>query len=235
VIRNGVDCDRFRPDPQARTSVRDELGLAAETPLVGIVAALRPEKHHTMLIEAAARLRDRPDLPHFLIVGDGPEREKIRSHARTLGVEDRVHLLGTRHDTPRLLAALDLFALCSLNEASPVSILEALACEIPVVATDVGSVSESVIPGETGRLVPSEDVVAFAESIDGLLDDPENRARMGAHGRLRVVQNGSLESMVDGYQRLIADLYDRQRVAVTRPSRTPSRSTDLCPTSHGTR
>ncbi len=217
VIRNGVDCARFRPDPPARASVRDELGLTAETPLVGIVAALRPEKHHTMLIDAAARLRDRPDPPHFLIVGDGPERQRIRTHARSLGVEDRVHLLGTRHDTPRLLAALDVFTLCSLNEASPVSILEALACEIPVVATDVGSVSESVLPGETGRLVPRENVPAFADAIDDLLDDPATRNRMGAHGRSRVLQSGSLESMVDGYQRLIAELYDHRHAAVSKP------------------
>lgn len=104
-----------------------------------------------------------------------------------------------------------------------------------MVASDVGSVSESVLPGETGRLVPREDVPALAESIDGLLDDPENRTRMGARGRSRVLRNGSLESMVDGYQGLIADPYDRRLAAVTPASRTRSPTTDLCPTSHGTR
>ena len=151
VIRNGVDCDRFRPDHRARESVRSELELPPQAVLVGIVAALRPEKNLGMLSRAAARLRGSSRPIHWLIVGDGPERERSQQLAAELDVHDRVHFLGTRHDTPRLLAALDLCVLCSLNEASPVSVLEALACEIPVVATDVGSVSETVRDGETGN------------------------------------------------------------------------------------
>ncbi len=208
VIRNGVDCSRFAPDESARVAVRRELGLADETPLIGIVAALRSEKNHGMLVQTAARVRQTFPQAHWLIIGDGPERRTIESLMTEHRIEDRIHLLGTRHDTPRLVSALDLFTLCSLNEASPVSILEALACGVPVVATDVGSVSESIIEGETGLLVPSQDVEAMAGAVEKLLGDPELGREMGIAGRELVRQTGSLGSMVDGYQRMMAECYD---------------------------
>lgn len=214
VIRNGVDCVTFAPRRSARVEVRSELGLDEQTPLIGIVAALRREKNHGMLIRSAAQLRERFPDAHWLIVGDGPEREAIESYAKVLGIDDRIHLLGTRHDTPRLVAALDLFTLCSLNEASPVSILEALACGVPVVSTDVGSVNESVIEGQTGLLVASDDADAMTDAVWKLLANSDLRQAMGTAGRDLVVKRGSLESMVEGYQRMVLELYEgRVRVA----------------------
>ncbi|MEP3833801.1 glycosyltransferase family 4 protein [Rhodopirellula bahusiensis] len=220
VIRNGIDCDRFHPSAECRTSpnVREELGLAPETPLIGIVAALRSEKNHSMLIHAAAKLRERhPDL-HTLVIGEGPQRATIEPLLQELGLDDRVHLLGNRGDTPRLLAAMNLFTLCSLNEASPVSILEALACETPVVATDVGSISETVLPGKTGELVPSEDVDSFVAAIDTLLNDDSLRSQMGQNGRELVQNTGSLQSMVDGYQTLVQEIFAEKSQANRRTS-----------------
>lgn len=210
VIRNGVDTDRFAPSSDARDDVRRELGLEPDTPLVGIVAALRNEKNHGMLVRAAAKMRGRHPDAHWIIVGDGPERAGIESLAGELGIADRIHLLGTRHDTPRLVAALDIFALCSLNEASPVSILEALACEVPVVATNVGSISESIRPGETGCLIESQDTDALVARVSELLGDSSLRMSMGTAGRRLVQQTGSLQSMVDGYTQLGVKLYDRR-------------------------
>ena len=209
VIRNGVDCERFEPNEAHRREVREELKLDPEAQLVGIVAALRSEKNHSLLIRAAAQLRDRHPQLHWLIVGDGPERGAIERLAEELRVADRIHLVGTRHDTPRLLSALDVFTLCSLNEASPVSILEAFACEVPVVASDVGSVGETVIDDRTGRLFASEDLDAMSRAIEQLLGDPALRRRMGQAGRDLVLRTGSLESMVAGYQNLASSLYDR--------------------------
>lgn len=225
VIRNGIDCDRFHPSAECRTSpnVREELGLAPETPLIGIVAALRSEKNHSMLIQAAAKLRQKhPDL-HTLIIGEGPERATIEPLIQEWGLTDRVHLLGNRGDTPRLLAAMNVFTLCSLNEASPVSILEALACETPVVATDVGSISETVLPGQTGELVPSEDVQSFVAAIDTLLNDAESRSQLGRNGRELVQATGSLQSMVDGYQTLVHQIFAENSGAKKRSVETPSR------------
>ena len=207
VIRNGVDCDRFCDNPKARLSLRQELNLPADTPLIGIVAALRSEKNHSMLVRAAAQLQSKHPTAHWIIVGDGPERQTIEGLAKELGIEDRIHLLGTRYDTPEILAALDVFTLCSLNEASPVSILEALACGVPVVATDVGSVSETVLHEETGLLIASEDTDGMVESIGRLLDDGPLRQTMGIAGRNLVVETGSLTSMVAGYQDLATTQY----------------------------
>ena len=210
VIRNGIDCDRFQPDPEAAKSVREELNLPADTPLVGIVAALRSEKNHTMLVRAAAKVRDEHPNAHWIIVGDGPERPAIEAAAAELNMTDRIHLLGTRSDTPRLVAALDVFTLCSLNEASPVSILEALSCEVPVMATNVGSIGESIVEGVTGHMIESEDTDAMAKSVCGLLADPDRRRKYGKAGRELVLKTGSLQSMVAGYEALATQLYDAQ-------------------------
>lgn len=210
VVRNGIDTHRFVPDADARVDVRRELGLDVNTPLIGIVAALRSEKNHCMLVHAAAKLRDRHPCAHWIIVGDGPERAGIERLAAELKIADRIHLLGTRYDTPRLVAALDVFTLCSLNEASPVSILEALACEVPVVATDVGSIGESILVGQTGYLIASEDVDAMVSRVDQLLADRSLRTAMGKAGRKLVQQTGSLDSMVDGYTQLGVKLYDER-------------------------
>lgn len=218
VVRNGVDCQRFGGDQfepeQIRDDVRRELGVSPTTPLVGIVAALRSEKNHSMFVAAAKLvLAAQPDT-HYLIIGEGPERATIEAAAKQHGIADRIHLLGNRSDTPRLLTALDVFALSSLNEASPVSILEALACSVPVVATDVGSVAETVRPGQTGCLVESEDTNAMADAIIDLLADGEKRKRFGNTGRQWVARSGSLDAMVLGYTELI------ERLSTNPPRRT---------------
>ncbi len=219
VIRNGVDCDRFRPDHQARLSVRKELGLDVSTPLVGIVAALRPEKNHPLFIRMAAAVTRSYPTSHFVIVGDGPQRSLIESTARDLGISESVHLLGTRNDTPRLVAALDCFALCSLNEASPVSILESLACGVPVVSTDVGSIRESILEAKTGYLVASEDCESMVQAVSRILAGPSHGQAMGIAGRQHVVQTGSLNSMVNGYQDLVTTLYDARVYATCQKTR----------------
>ena len=114
-------------------------------------------------------------------------------------------------------------ALCSHNEASPVSILEALACEVPVVATDVGSVAESVVEGETGRLVQPGNIPAFSDAIASLLSDPADRERMGQNGRRHVLESGSLDAMVRGYENLVIATYDEK----TTPESSPVRAVGL--------
>jgi glycosyltransferase involved in cell wall biosynthesis len=223
VIRNGIDCSRFVPCPSARLDVRRELGLADQAPLIGVVAALRSEKNLGMFVRAAKKLRRSVPDAHWLIVGDGPQRPAIASLADILRMKDRIHLLGTRHDTPRLLAALDVFTLCSVNEASPVSILEALSCGVPVVATDVGSVKETVIDGETGLLVPSQDVEAMTAAVKQLLSSAELRCSMGTAGRELVLRTGSLQSMVEGYQRMMLELYDARVAVCAASSKAPAR------------
>ncbi len=219
IIRNGVDCTRFSPDPDARRSLRESLGLAPSSKLVGIVAALRPEKNHAMFVDVAGKISELDNDVHFLIVGDGPERGAIEKQIEELGMTHRIHLLGTRHDTDKIVAALDLFLLCSHNEASPVSILEALACEVPAISTRVGSVGESVQDGRTGFLVEKDDRQMMVKYALEILANRSVKDSLGAAGRQLVLQSGSLESMVEGYTALIEWLFEAKcGVQLAQPS-----------------
>jgi len=207
VIPNGIDTNRFRPDLETRSRVRRELNLPATAPVIGIVAALRPEKNHEMFIEVAARVQRVVRDSQFLIIGEGPERSKIEAAIAKHSLQYQVQMLGNRSDTQRLLAAIDVFALTSHNEANPVSILEALSTEVPVVSTRVGSIAETVIDGETGYCVEPGDAQAMALRIQELILDSKKHATLGQQGRKRVQEHGSLRSMVSGYEELIARIY----------------------------
>ncbi|MEX2187252.1 MAG: glycosyltransferase [Pirellulales bacterium] len=227
VIPNGVDTDRFRPRPPSE-ALRAELRLAPTDRVVAIVAALRPEKNHAMLLHAIARVRRSIDSVKLLVVGDGPERAGIERLAAELGIADAVQMLGNRGDVAEILAQADVFALSSRMEANPVSILEALACEVPVVAPRVGSIPETVRDGETGYLVESGNFDAMAQHIADLLANEDTRRQMGAAGRRLVVANWSLDRMVRGYEQLIADVYASK--CPRNPAHVMSPDAALCPT-----
>ena len=222
VIANGVDCQRFRPRWPNET-LRKELGLTDTTPVVGIVAALRPEKRHDRFLQCAARVVGQVPSARFLIVGDGPERTKLEKLSADLGLVESVQFLGSRDDVPELLALFDLMLLTSEMEANPVSILEALATEKPVVAPSVGSVTETVIDGKTGRLFAPGDVEAASTAVVELLSDAERAARMGRAGREQVLARWSIDQMVQGWQTLLSGIYQEkatgQRPAETSPSK----------------
>ncbi|MBC8354583.1 MAG: glycosyltransferase [Planctomycetes bacterium] len=215
VIPNGVDTYRFRALPDSGLAVRAKLGIPSTAPVCGIVAALRPEKNHTLFLRAAAlTAKQRPDT-HFVIVGDGAEKSKLERVAIEAGVASTVHFVGSRSDIPQVLSAFDVFSLTSHNEANPVSILEAMACEIPVVSTNVGSVAESVAEGKTGFLVKTGDAEALADRWLKLLSDRTLANSLGSAGRMAVEANWSLDRMVEGYERLICDTYDQKCPSVS--------------------
>lgn len=211
VIPNGVDTDRFRFDPDARYQWREKYGIPQKSPVAGIVAALRHEKNHGLFVNAAAQTLEQQPEAHFVIVGDGPERENIEKQISELQVADRVHLVGCTHDIPGVLSMMDLFALTSHNEASPVSILEAMCCERPVVSTNVGSISESVIQGETGFLVDEGSLEQTVASWCRILSDTQLAKDLGCSGREHVLKTSSLDSMTTGYTELFETLYRQQR------------------------
>lgn len=211
MIPNGVDVDRFRPQP-ADPQLRRAIGLPNDAPVAGILAALRPEKNHSMFLEVAARVLTQIPAAHFLVIGDGTERPHLERRAAELAVAERVHFLGTRPDIPDLLALVDVLLLTSLNEANPVSILEALSCGKPVVATRVGSVPETVIDDENGYLVESGSVDAMGRRVVELFRDPPLAAALGAAGRRHVVEHWSVERMVEGYEELLLRLHGQKRV-----------------------
>ncbi len=210
VIPNGVDADRFRPNHATREWLRNELQISGTSKIVGIVAALRKEKNHGQLIEAAAEVHRHHRDAHFVIVGDGPERPAIETKIVQAGLGHNFHMLGSRDDTEHLLAAMDVFCLTSRNEANPVSILEALACGIPVVAPDVGSIRETVIDRKTGLLTKPLSAASTSDALLQLLGNATLATNLGREGRQHVRNSWTLEAMVRGYEGLMRMLIARK-------------------------
>ncbi len=206
VVPNGIDVQRFAPKSKNRNEVRAELGIDPSDPVVGIVAALRPEKDHLLFVRSACEVLKSVPQAKFIILGDGVERPAIEQAIQQSGHSNSFYMLGSRNDTERYLAAFDVFMLTSKNEAKPVSILEALASGVPVVAPDVGSVKESVIDGVTGFLVAGRSPSDYAKPLLRLLNDRELASQLGAQGRDLVCEQSSLESMVHGYEALLWQL-----------------------------
>lgn len=179
----------------------------ASPPRLVMVARLERQKDHPTLLAALARLRG---LAWTLdLVGDGPHRAVLEARVAALGLGGRVRFLGARDDVPRCLARSQLFTLISHFEGFPRSILEAMRAGLPVVATDVAGVAESVVDGETGRLVPVGDVDALVARLGELLGDPARRARMGRAARRRYQARFTFEHMFEGtlavYRSLLGD------------------------------
>lgn len=199
VIPGGVKIDRFVA--VNRAEARAALGLKASERVAAIVARLSPEKNHSMLIGAFKTVLDKVANARLLIVGEGIETAAIAEQISSLGLNNYVRLLGVRHDIPQILAACDVFVLSSRREALPIAVLEAMAAGLPVIATNVGDLHTIVEDGVTGRLVPSENLSAFAEATAEILGSPELAQRMGAEARSRVA-NFSVQAMVERYERL---------------------------------
>jgi glycosyltransferase involved in cell wall biosynthesis len=190
VIPNFVETGPASPG--WREAVRDEMGVPRGALLVGAVGELSRAKGQDVLVEAFSRV---PGAPWLLLVGDGPDRRRLEALARRLRVSDRVVFAGYRADVPRVLAAMDVFASASHEESLGMSVLEAMAAGLPVVATRVGGLAECVSHGETGLLVPPRSVTKLASAVDFLAADAERRARTGAAGRVRAERLFSAEAL----------------------------------------
>ena len=206
VVGSGVDLARFDPT-LARAAARRAAGLSEGGPLVGIVAALRPEKNHALFIAAALRVRASVPDARFVIAGDGPARDELARLAGRSGLGERLLLLGARQDVPALYRALDVAVLSShpIVETLPITLLEAAACGTPAVATDVGSVRDVVVEGETGFIVAPGDEAALAARITRLLGDAALRERMGAAARRRAEQRFDERDMIRRYEELFVE------------------------------
>lgn len=207
IIPNGIDVERFRPR-SVDLRLRNQLGLKPG-PIAGVVARLDPAKNLELFLEVAKRTRAAVPAAQFLIAGDGPLRGRLEQRARDLDLQNCVHFLGYRPDVPEVLSLCDVFLLTSHVEANPVSILEALAMEKPVVSTRVGSIAETVHDGLNGFLVDPGDAAGLATRVTELFQKPELARRMGASGRAEVVRYWSVDRMVERYQELIEELVVR--------------------------
>lgn len=190
-LPNGVDCALNRPRPEIRDEMRAELGIDRDAPVIGMVARYHPMKDPDNLLQALARIAER--LPAVQLVVAGRDYEQVQGSIAGLGLENRVHLLGSRDDVPRILAAIDVVAMPSAwGEGFPNALGEAAAAGVPAVATDIGDAARVI--GDGGRIVPPRDSEALAAALTDILTlDPAERRRLGERARRHVESHFELD------------------------------------------
>jgi glycosyltransferase involved in cell wall biosynthesis len=198
VIYNGIDLGSA-PGPDDRRAARERLGLDDTRLVVGTVARLDPVKDHATLLDAFARIRGHVPDAALVLIGDGPERTALEARAAAAGIADAVSFLGTRSDVRRLLPGLDLFVNSSRTEGVSLTIVEAMAAGLPVVATRVGGTPEVVADGRTGLLVPPADPETMAAAAAALAADPERARRLGVAARALAEERFAFDRMLDRY------------------------------------
>ena len=187
VIHNGIDDSEFRA------------GHVNQRPTIVCVARFAAPKQHLLLIDALGRMKDR--LWVLTLVGDGPELAKVIREVKLAGLESRVQFLGARDDIPEILSWCDIFVLPSLYEGLPISIIEAMRAGLPVIASNVGGVSE-LVNSETGILVESEGKPSLEEALFALIEDGECRQQLGSAGRKVFECSFRSDEMVSRYMKI---------------------------------
>jgi glycosyltransferase involved in cell wall biosynthesis len=212
VIPNGIDLDQFHNDPGAGAALRKELSIPSTVPLIGLAARFHPNKDHKTFFRAAGILhKEFPDV-HFVLCGDGlvAENSAVAIEIFAAGLQRHCHMLGARSDMQQIYPALDIATNSSVSEAFPLAIGEAMACEVPVVATDVGD--SALIVGDTGKVVPAQSPELIARAWRELLNDgPEARRKLGAAARARIAEHFSLAVFVEQYQSLYRTIIQEVR------------------------
>ena len=205
TIPNGIELDHFTPSTD-RLRNRRPPGLPVDAWIIGTVGRLRPQKNHALLVRALAKLLGSVPNAWLVIVGDGELEDSLRRLAAELHVLHRVAFLGSRSDIPELLTSFDVFCLPSFFEGMPISLLEAMASELPVVASDVVGIREFVQAATSGLLFPSNDPDALCDALQTLHRDTGLARRFARSGHEWVISNGSLDSMIAGHAALYRDL-----------------------------
>jgi glycosyltransferase involved in cell wall biosynthesis len=197
LIPNGVHCERYA------TSRFDSPQSAHGNLVIGTVAPLRAEKNLGLLIEVVAELCSRHPIS-LIIAGDGPERRGLETRARDLGVADRVHFLGHVEEVAEVLATVDVYALCSMTEQLPISLLEAMAAAKAVAAVDVGDVARALSAENRRYVAAKSDPAGFKKALESLLVDGDLRARLAAANRRKAREDYGYGRMASAYQALLA-------------------------------
>jgi glycosyltransferase involved in cell wall biosynthesis len=212
-ILNGVDLARFHPSADARMETRARLGIAAETPLIGMIAHYRLMKDHTTFLRAAALFAARHPEARFVLSGCGCDwdNEALSRSIREAGLGERISLLGFREDIEAIYPALDLVTLSSkLGEGCPNVLIEAMACGVPCVATDVGDAREII--GDAGLVVPPRDPEALARAWEEVVSG--NKEYWALRARARVAGSYSLDRVCRSYEALYEEMAGEPRIVL---------------------
>ena len=205
VIPLGLELEKLFSIGSHNGLLRNELNIEDEVTMVGIIGRIVPVKNHKMFLAVIKRLSSNlsnKTKTKYLIVGDGEERNALEHRTRNLGLNGDVIFCGWREDLANVYSDLDIVALTSMNEGTPVSLIEALAAGRSVVATDVGGVADVVEDGVNGYLVPSGDVEGFSKRLAELIEDSQKRRRFGFKGREMVRGRFSKERLIEDVKNL---------------------------------
>lgn len=210
TIHNGVDPTPFSLSLDRKKYI-DELGLEDASPLIGIVARLDRLKNHKLLLDAMQDIANEIPTVKLLIIGDGPTRKNLEEQADRGGLQNNILFLGMRGDVSNLLLLIDLFVLCSLSEGMPLALIEAMAAGKPIVATNVGGVSEIVRNGINGILVEPTNPAFLAKAILQILKNKDILRTMGENGREVFKQKFTLHKMIKSYEGVYSHAAGRSR------------------------
>ena len=205
LVPNAIDLRRFSPSTARRDQARIELGLPASARVVAGVGRLNPQKNFALFLDIAAQLAPRFPGLHFLLAGDGPEEKMLREKAAALGIADRVTFSGYVADTRLVYLAADVLLMPSRYEGLPMTLLEAMAMGLPVVASRLDGIAEVIGDGREGFLVPSDDASLFVERTAALLQDAELSSRIAQNARAKIEASFSVERMTSA----VEEIYDR--------------------------
>ena len=206
VLPNGIDINKFEASASVRKQTRSGLGIREDQVLIGAIGNLYPVKGHTYLLAAAALVCKAYPEAVFMIAGRGESEHDLKHQAAELGIDRNLLFLGFRDDVHHLLQAMDVFAMSSLSEGLPVSILEAMASKTPVVSTDVGGIKEVIKHKETGLLVQPQSPESLAEGLITCLSKEKLRNKIVLNAYNLVIQKHSLTSMLEEYEKLYKSL-----------------------------
>ncbi len=209
LIWNGAPLDEFAPVPRERAlAVRRALGISDDALVVGAVGRLSDQKGHRYLVDAAARILDERPEVRFLVAGDGDRMDSLKTQARDLGIAEQVVFAGHRTDIPDVLGAIDVLAISSLYEGTPLALFEAMAAGKAIISTAVDGCREVLSDGETGLLVPPGDAAALAEGLLKALRAPSLRASLSGKARAasrRYDVRACVEQMEALYDEVLAE------------------------------
>jgi sugar transferase (PEP-CTERM/EpsH1 system associated) len=214
-IINGVDTNKFITDSVSNILLRNQLGLSPDDIVIGSVGRLVEVKNYKSLVSAFSKLSVCHSNVHLVLAGDGSERSNIEEQILINGLSSKVHLLGRRDDIPQIMNLLDIFVLPSFSEGLSNTLLEAMSCGTPVVASDVGGNKEIIIENITGFLYQSDNVDDLYSILDSLSSKTDRVRRLSKQSREHILANYSLSGMVDQYETVYTELltqYDNKRV-----------------------